>query len=265
MMKHLIFIFFVSLYFSSFSQQKCDLIEKMDKVFVQHSSQYKDRVMLYENAEKIDSSDVCASLVNDHLIELEYILTNFSNHRDREPILKKIKDSIKRQKRFISLLKKDENFMSILKKYNDVLNKTYDKDSITINDLMQVAVNYFYIFKITKKGNYMGRVCSGMNGLNTRKTNRKPLLETFCFATVYKHYTDGDKELYHEFIKGLKSLNTIDLGADAKEKLKQAQTAMYSYMKKSNTLKQLLLKAYHKEKDDLSFVLIDDKKRTLKK
>jgi hypothetical protein len=138
-----------------------------------------------------------------------------------------------------------------------VFQKNKQKDSITVDYMMNIAVKYFSIMKINEAGDYVGKVCVGLNDIKKTEKKRSAFIEAFCFSTIFKHYQGKEFNMYDKFVSGIKALYTLNLGIDTTERLLRAQGAMYMYMSQNKNLKKMLLFEYAKNKEILPFILKD--------
>jgi hypothetical protein len=135
------------------------------------------------------------------------------------------------------------------------IDKSKAKDSISIDGLLNIAVKYFSISMIDEKGNYVGKVCAGLNGIQSTENIRRPFVEAFCFSSILNHYQSNEYSMYEEFVKAIKELYKVNLGINREEKLLRAQGAMYFLMHNNENLKNMLLKEYENRKEYLPFVI----------
>jgi hypothetical protein len=141
----------------------------------------------------------------------------------------------------------------LTKKITDKSN--YVPDTISMDGLLNIAVKYFSIIKINKDGYYVGKVCTGINGLKQTDKERNPQIEAFCFTTILNNYQGEQFNMYNEFVTGIKELYKINLGIENDDRLLRAQGAMYMFMRNNEKLKELLLFEYENKKEYLPFVL----------
>ena len=186
----------------------------------------------------------------------DYLLTNFSSNSNDKSLLQ-INDSLSLRKNYFEGLKKDSLFNSTM---NELVNKTIDKkipkDSLNMNQLLNIAVKYFSINKLTKEGDYAGKVCAGFNSIKSTEKIRRPFVEAFCFSSIFNNYISEEFSMYEEFVNAIKELYTINLGVEEEEKLLRAQGAMFLIMKNNNKLRKMLQVEYEKQKEYLPFILI---------
>jgi hypothetical protein len=168
-------------------------------------------------------------------------------------------DSVAIRNRFFNDLKKDSLFNSVM---TDLVNKTIDKkipkDTISMDKLLNVAVKYFSIMRLTDEGHYVGKVCVGLNDIKKTESERKPFIEAFSFSSILKHYQSEEYSMYDEFVKTIKELYKVNLGIDKDEKLLRAQGAMFLLMRNNENLKKMLKSEYEKQKDYLPFLITDN-------
>lgn len=255
-MKIFLFICILGLNFNYlFAQKSGNISKQYADIFKITKQKYGEKEFLIKSIQKLPKKHCLATLVNENTQFFHYLCTHFAPNVTKEKLLH-YKDSTTLQKQFILLLEEDSTFFHTMNALNQK-SPTFRIDTISVNELLNIAVKFFSITKLTEKGYYVGKVCTSINGLKQTESKRNPHLEAFCFATIFTHYTNEKFNLHQEFTKGMKALYTINLGINDKEKLLRAQGAMYMFMKNNNTLKTLLLIEYEKKKDFLPFVVID--------
>jgi len=102
---------------------------------------------------------------------------------------------------------------------------------------------------------YVGKVCAGLNDIETTEKARNPFIEAFCFSSISKHYNSEEFSMYNEFVNAIKELYNVNLGIDNDEKLLRAQGAMYFLMRANENLRKMLASEYHRNKELLPFVI----------
>ena len=239
------------------AQKNCNIVEEYHRIFSIEKVKYGEREFLKRTVNKLEGNDCFSSLVNDNSQYIYYLQTHFSNSSLTKQLYK-IADSVVLQNEFIKSLQTDSTFNNAMYQLTEKLTNgsQYTPDTVTIDDLLNVAVKYFSIIKINEKGNYAGKVCAGINGIKQTEIQRKPQIEAFCFTTILNNYKGEKFNMHNEFIKGMKELYKFNLGIDKDERLLRAQGAMYQYMRTNTNLKDLLLFEYQNKKQYLPFVLI---------
>ena len=256
-MKQLLFIFIVvALSTNSYSQANYRITEEYQKIFKIPKYKYGETEYLVKLVDTLHKNYWFSDLINPNFQYINYLLTHFSDKSNYEKLLS-ISDSIERQDVFIQSLQDDSMFNSVMNKLADKFlnNSQFISDSISLDDLLNIAVKYFLITRISKEGYYGGKVCGGLNGIVKTEKDRKPHIEAFCFSTIFNNYRGEKFNMYNELVHGIEELYKLNLGIDNKDRLLRAQGAMYMYMRNNDKLIELLLFEYEKQKNFLPFVL----------
>ncbi|MBL0016423.1 MAG: hypothetical protein IPP17_08235 [Bacteroidetes bacterium] len=235
---------------------KCAISDHYGLIF--NAFRYVDgkRSIVLTNVDSVPENHCLAPLVNANQMYLDYFLKNCS-HLDYKALQKVVDDSTKLQKAFINQLNKDVEFNQLLNTFaarflNPSLPPT---DSFSMDKVLDVAVKFFNINKITPEGYYSGKVCVGINGIKSTQKERSLQLEAFCFAAVFEAYQSPEFNLQAEFVKAIKELYKVQLGVDEKERLLRAQGGMFFLMRNNAQLKAALLHEYELRKGYLPFVI----------
>lgn len=239
-----------------YGQKQCDIKTHYDDFISVQKSFYNEKAYLTKRVVETNKKSCFSELVNNNPMFIDYILTNFSSNTNYHNLLE-LTDSIAIRNKFFNDLGKDSLFNSVM---TDLVSKTSDKkvpkDTISMNKLLNVAVKYFSIMRLTDEGYYVGKVCVGLNDIKKTESERKPFIEAFSFSSILKHYQSEEYNMYDEFVKAIKELYKVNLGIDKDEKLLRAQGAMFLLMRNNENLKKMLKNEYEKQKDYLPFILI---------
>ena len=256
-MKRLLLILSIGLItVNSFSQNNCNIEEQYQKIFKIEKQKYGEREYLVKTVNRVDSNSCFSDLVNNNGQYIDYLRTHFSDKSNYKELMN-INDTIELQNEFIKSLENDSTFNVVMNKLTEkITNKDqYIPDTISMNELLNIAVKYFSIIRITEKGYYSGKICTGINGLKQTEKIRKPQVEAFCFTTIFNNYRGEQFNMYNEFVKGIKELYKINLGIDDDDRLLRAQGAMYMFMRSNEKLRELLISEYENKKKYLPFIL----------
>lgn len=256
-MKRLLLILTIGLFtVNSFSQPNCIIEKEYGEIFKIEKKKYGEREYLLKTVNKIDTTSCFSDLVNNNRQYIDYLRTHFSDNSNYEKLMS-ITDTVELQNEFIKSLENDSAFNEVMHKLTEKSSdkQNYMPDTISMDELLNIAVKYFSILKINEDGHYVGKVCAGINGLKQTEKERKPQIEAFCFATILNNYQGEQYNMYNEFVKGIKELYKINLGIESDDRLLRAQGAMYMFMRNNDKLKELLLFEYENKKDSLPFVL----------
>ncbi len=241
---------------NSYSQTNCNIIEEYQKIFTIEKKKYREREHLMKSVNKLENNDCFSDLINNNGQYIDYLRTHFSDNSNYKKLMS-ITDTIELQNEFIKSLQNDSLFNSVMygltKKITN--ESQFIPDTVSMIKLLNIAVKFFSIIRINNDGYYIGKVCTGINGLNQTEKVRKPQIEAFCFTTIINNYQGEQFNMYNEFVKGIKELYKINLGIKNDERLLRAQGAMYMFMRNNDKLKELLLFEYEKKRKYLPFVL----------
>lgn len=241
-----------------YGQKQCDIKTHYEDFISVQKSIYNEKAYLTKRVIETQKKSCFSDLVNNNPMFIDYLLTNFSSNANYQNLLD-LPDSLAIRNRYFNDLKKDSLFNSVM---TDLVNKTIDKttpkDRISMDKLLNVAVKYFSIMRLTDEGHYVGKVCVGLNDIKKTESERKPFIEAFSFSSILKHYQSEEYSMYDEFVKAIKELYKVNLGIDKDEKLLRAQGAMFLLMRNNENLKKMLKNEYEKQKDHLPFVLTDN-------
>jgi hypothetical protein len=243
--------------FDGFSQISCSIKEEYTQIFKTQKITSGELEYLFTSVQVLDSSACLSPLINNNIAYINYINTHFTNDANYQRLLA-ITDSILLQQSYIANLKEDTLFNGIMQELEDAYlgKQGFEPDTVTLDELLNIAVKYFSILRLTEEGHYVGKVCAGINGIKETEMIRAPHVEAFCFSSILTNYGGEPFSMHQEFIKGMKQLYTINLGIDDSEKILRAQGALYMFMKNNESLKQLLLAEYERKKESLPFVLV---------
>ncbi len=254
-MRFIILASFLTLPFSFLAQTHSSIQEDYNEIFGIKKEKYEDREYLSTRINQLPKDHYLSGLVNNNKMYLKYWLTNFIDH-DGFHQLKTIEGEEKLQEKFIEFLKNDSLFNPLMMKYAErVTNPSFVADTVSMDEVLNVAVKYFNILGITKDGYYKGKVCAGLNGIRETLSERKPHLEAFCFSTILQNLKGEEDNMHNQFVAAIRQLYKQDLGVDREDRILRAQGAMFSLMRNNEQLKKLLISEYEKKKDFLPFVI----------
>ncbi len=240
---------------NSFGQNYCNIRDFYGDFIIANKMHWQGKEFISTSLKEPDAHNCASDLIKNNLKFIEYILTNFSNLRKINEKILPINDSLTLQQIFIEELINDSLFNSIM---DNLVNKTINKlpkDTVNMDDLLNIAVKYFSITKITDDDLYAVKLCVGTHDIIKTEAQRKPFIEAFCFTSISKHFMSEDFNMYQELTNEVQELYKINLGIDKNERLLRAQGALYFLMRNNKTLQQMLISEYEQNKEFLPFVL----------
>ena len=251
----LICIIITIIAFNTFGQNYCNIRDFYGDFILVNKMNWKGKEYISTSIKEPDVPNCASALIKNNLKFIEYILTNFSNLKKITEKILPINDSLTLQQIFIEELKNDSLFNTIM---DNLVNKTINKlpkDTVNMDDLLNIAVKYFSITKITEDDLYVVKLCVGTHDIIKTETERNPFIEAFCFTSLSKHFMSEDFYIYKELTNEVQELYKINLGIDKSERLLRAQGALYFMMRNNKILQKMLISEYEHNKEFLPFVL----------
>lgn len=240
-----------------FGQKLCDVKNHYEDFVLIQPSSFNGKGSFIKRVIETNRKSCFSDLINHNKMFIEYLLINFSSNSNYQ-YNSQFTDSITLKKTYFLELKKDSLFNSTM---HELITKSIDcntpKDTIKLDNMLNVAVKYFSIRKLNDDGSYVGKVCIGLNDIKKTESARKPFVEAFCFSSILKHYQSEEFNLHEEFVEAIKELYKVNLGLDKNEKLLRAQGAMFMLMKNNESLIKMLKSEYERQKIYLPFILIE--------
>ncbi len=204
------------------------------------------------------------SMLYNYKLRFDYLLVNKaqinqkSSNKERTKIFNLYPDTIKLRSFYLENLSKDKQ----LKKYFiETYTANEHTDSKRLNvfsqlELMNVASKFFYCDKVLPDTSIQSHICIGINGTKEAKWNKDyTLLEAFCYEAIFDDLNKDSSQVYTDFyntynesctqyISNIKSLD---------EYLLNVRTSVFNKMENSVVLKQMLMKYYAQNKNNLAF------------
>ncbi|MDM1380535.1 hypothetical protein [Myroides marinus] len=211
--------------------------------------------ILTQDIKSVDTSLKGAEYINKQPLFWDYLLVNYTEPEHYKS-LKHINDTVALQRAYIPLVTKDASFVPLVTDYVDkVVVKTVARDTVSMNEIVNIAVKFFSITRITEKGEYVGKICVGVNDIKNTETKRKPHIEAFAFNAIRKNLENKQYNLHPYFIDAITKIYALNLGVNNEDRLLRAQGALFIQMLQSDQLIKLLEDEYNSDKDILPFIL----------
>jgi len=209
----------------------------------------------YIQIKEVESSFAHASSINGQPSFWDFILVNYTERLDYDA-LAQIKDTVVVQQKVIQHLEQDKPFGLLLQTYEaKVWSHTQAKDTVSMNDILNVAVKFFNLTGVTPAG-YSSRICVGINALKYTEKKRSPYLEAFAFDAIINNLNSETYPFYDDFVRSVHQVYKLNLGIDEQEQLLRAQGALFIQMLQSAALQKLLQEEYERKKEILPFYLV---------
>lgn len=248
-MKYLFCIALLVASYSNYAQMSInDRIENQLKLDVYEYEEELRLIQMFQNNDPQKS-------ILDNKSYIDYVFTNFRSKEikkggiidkewKKEIIFKEYKD----------LLKKDTLFVNTLQRISDNSVKNIkDKPSYDLDVVMDIATKFIKIIDINADGNYVLKVCVGVNDLERTQIKRYADIEAFSFLAILNHYQDKNDPLKDEIVKEFHKIVPLSVGIQKEERILRAQGALMVLMYQNESFKQTLLKEYGEKKVILPF------------
>ena len=178
---------------------QCSFENDYSKLLVASSFENAEgKRMLIKRVSKVDESLCYAEAVNGMPDFFDYLKTHFSDHALYQQLDLK-QDSVKLNEEFNMLVNNDKDLGSKLQEY---ALKTYGqlpKEEYLFEELTDVGIKFFSIKAINESGQYLGKVCVGINLIEATMEPRKVFLEAFAFSAIMADLKSSSPTLLAEF------------------------------------------------------------------
>jgi len=254
-MKSILFSWLLFSFTALLAQSECRIYKHYGDFLKAEKITHGDQEFVHKSVVKVKTESCVEKLANNNMPHISYLLTHFINH-EKYADLVSIEDSVELQAQFIQILRNDSFFNDLMSDFADkTINKKANKDSVSIDFLINIAVKYFAILSINDEGNFLTRICTGFNLIDETEPERNPHIEAFAFSSIMKNLTNEDYNLYGDFVSFVKNIYTLNLGTEKNEKLLRAQGAIFMTMRENSKLKDMLINEYEKKQAYLPFKL----------
>lgn len=245
----------LSLLFISQSAAQCSFENDYSKILVASTFERPNgEKILIKRITGVDESLCYAKAVNSMSDFFDYLKSNFSDQTAYAELDLNL-DSVQLNTAFDKAVNQDRKLTSKLQEYALKTYGSLPKDEYLFDELIDVAVKFFSIKEINEDGQYLGKVCAGINLIETTMDPRKSFLEAFAFSAIMENLKSSSPALMTEFTDEVKDLYNLNLGLDKEERLLRSQGAIMLAMKNNGKLNAVLATYYAKHMDHLPFVI----------
>jgi len=232
-------------------------------LFAQNSTQDRIDKQLQLSINKSEEATLLASFseieprenILDYKSFIGYLYTNFKDESNRAGLFKADNNNPDLDfKLYREKLKNDSLFITTLQKIAINSGKPIDeKPSYKFNHVMDIASNFVMIDKLTNKGNYGVKICTGINAIEMTQPKRYADIEAFCFNAIW-NYFQKNKSLFSDLVKQqIISVSKLNLGIDDKDRVLRAQGALMVLMFHNDSFRNLIIDNYEENKKLLPF------------
>lgn len=129
--------------------------------------------------------------------------------------------------------------------------------AVRMEDVINVAVRFFYPDGFLQDGSIDTRICVGRNGMKDFQGTRNLALEAFAYSAILREVFEPKHGVRGEFDRVNALMNQVGLSSDPEVRLTRAQGMMWGHMAQSQQLRAALLDEYLAKREYLPFVIID--------
>lgn len=255
MIKFIIILLAVLISNSHLLFSDCNIVNEFGKFVTAELNSYEGTLYLRTEIKVVDDDFPYVDIIRSNSGYFDYLLTNFSMVYPSENLSEKM-DSATIRSQYLEYLRSDTIFTPLMCEfYNKSIVRSHSKDTINLSKLMNIAVKFFTLMDIDANGNFVAKICTGMNALSSTESNRNPHLEAFCFSSIIKDFMEPKANLGSIFENSIRDLYKINWGTDKNEKLLRAEGALFMLMSKNEKFINYLIGEYNTKSEMLPFVL----------
>lgn len=252
-MKRIMLLIILSSYSQTIFSQKCKIQDNLGEIFTLQFVKMGKAHLPSKNILATLPKSLCEVAIYQNRHYWFYLHEHFSAKLNISKF-SNTTDSTATKKEYIANLQKDSAFVNILQTHLHKVQYPQNKDSVSIDELLDIAVKFFSL-NLGNQNQYNIKICSGINDIEKTLPTRKPFVEAFCFASIFENHKTQDFNMVEEVVRTAKELYKFNFGNDRNEKILRSQGALYVMMKNNEKLRRMLLKDYEKHKAHLPFVL----------
>lgn len=131
------------------------------------------------------------------------------------------------------------------------------RSAVRMEDVINVAVRFFYPDTILQDGSIEGHICASINGVQDFQGTRDLALEAFAYSAIFRDIFQPKHDVRREYNRVKALMNQVGLSSDPEVRLTRAQGMMWGHMAQSQQLRAALLEEYQAKREYLPFVITD--------
>lgn len=190
-----------------------------------------------------------------------YLLANNSKFQGLDSLYP---DVAKMNRLYIEGIKSDEKFVKHFQNLtNPITSKTFKRESFKKEELMKVASRFFFCDTIKPDKSIGSHICIALNGLKEAQFSKDyTILEAFCFEAIFAAIEEKAPlrtkfvENFLAYIEESSKKEKLNISTD-ESYLQNVRLAVFERMKANTDLENVLLEYYRKNKDNLSFEVLE--------
>lgn len=245
-----------------------DVKAEYPQIFSIQRHTYGEKVYLSFDTDTLPTAHPLAGLVNDKHHFLLYLVEHGAGIEVKD-LSAHARDSVELRTYFLERLRNsarfDTLFLPIVDRYlrsrgGDLVGyEPPPRKQVALEDLMRVAVRFFYPDAVLPDGTIQSHICVGINGLRDFPGGRDPLLEAFGYSAIFQDLLRPRFNVEEEYDVVRREMNELGLSTDPEVRLARAQGFMWGRMMQSERLRDVLRAEYRRLRDVLPFELVETK------
>jgi hypothetical protein len=242
------------------------IIKDYGKIFTAKVSAAGTQKKITRGIKKLPASHFLADLVNNNPRMIDYLVDNYTSI-DTAKINTMTSDAAALDKAYIAALQQDSVFNKafiqmaghfLASKNSQIKGETFNKDTLTMDELAGVAAKFFHADAVGADGNIKWKIGAGIDNMAQLQGASKPIAEAFSYATILTSYNKS-AGLKNDFLQGASQVQgeqKVVVGSISDSTLVAVRKGVNDFMANSASLKQVLQQEYETKKDVLDFVLL---------
>jgi hypothetical protein len=238
------------------STMSADIDENIKEIFKVSSREYGDKKFVVSMIDTLTPTHYLYDFVKSNRLMLDYL----SKHQldiNKDSLNKLSNDSKLLSSFYSKSIFADSSFLKTIKSMINLYITSKDnyevdikKDTVSIDEVMSLAVRFFYPNKLVGNGSGVSmKFCIGTLSFADYEMERNYVLEAFLFQTLFSNY----KKLEKEYSKAVKHSINLNLSSIDEVKLHRIQGATWALLSKNDILKELVLE--YSKNQSLPFVI----------
>lgn len=246
--------------------RRIDLHERYSSAFHLRKQEYEGHPFFDLHVDSLPASDPLARLINPNRLFFNYIAAH-GTHPELPQLIASARDKDAIPAAFDLLLVQDSAFNAVMvatagrflaPSATSVIgyDRRRPRPSFTMDEVVSVAVRFFYPDSILPDGRVQTHVCIGINGVSDLQRGRDIAVEAFVYSAIMKELKDNRHGLDSAYQRAAHRLNRLDLSSDNRVRLIRSQGALWTMMAQSPALRETLWADYRAQRSFLPFSIV---------
>lgn len=238
--------------------------QDFEKYFELKAEKYKEAEGEYVGvspAIKDNASDNVGRFITSHPRRFRYLLANNSKFQGLDSLYP---DVVKMNKLYIDSIRADKKFVLVFQNLPvPVTSKTFKRETYRKKELMQVASRFFFCDTVRPDKSIGSHIYIALNGLKEAQFEKDyTVLEAFCFEAIFEAI-DQKRPVRTKFVENF--LAYIEEISNKEKQnisssdsyLRNVRLAVFGRLQTDKELENVLLEYFQKNKENLSFNILD--------